>query len=338
MGAQLTLRPHSILERKDQTDGHPTTASAEVRTMRFVVCGEALVDLMPDDAPSATAGRWTAYSGGGPFNTATALAKLGEEAHFLGRLSTDAFGQQLRQHLLAAGVSVDLAVSTDEATSLAIVSLDEQGKASYYFHFDQTSNFNWQPGEFPELGVEDWLHFGSIGSVIGPGASVLAEFIRNTPAALSFDINVRPSTMPDRELYAAKVAELMQAVGSKAGIVKASDEDIAWLVNDESEPLDYARRWIEEYGLSLFVVTLGQHGAVAVLPDGSIISSPGRRVSVVDTVGAGDTFMAGFLSSYTRNQNDLQGALDHGAAAAAIVCGRQGAQPPTAEEIAALFD
>ncbi|GAA4890466.1 carbohydrate kinase [Tessaracoccus lubricantis] len=304
--------------------------------MRFVVCGEALIDLMPEGVPSAAPGKWIAHSGGGPFNTATALAKLGEDTHFLGRLSTDAFGQQLRHHLLAAGVGLDLAVSTEEATSLAIVSLDQEGKATYSFHFDQTSNFQWRAGEFPQLHADDWLHFGSIGSVIGPGAAVLTEFVRSTPAALSFDINVRPSTLPDREVYADQVEELMREVGRNAGIVKASDEDILWLADDEADPVQYARRCVDEFGLSMFVITVGAEGAVAVLSDGSTIGSPGRRVSVVDTVGAGDTFMAGFLSAYTRDRHDVRRALEHGIAAAAIVCGRQGAQPPTRDEVAAL--
>lgn len=305
--------------------------------MRFVVCGEALIDLIPDHAPGATAGKWTAYSGGGPFNTATALAKLGEDVHFLGRLSTDAFGQQLRMHLARAGVDVGLSASTEEATSLAIVSLDGAGKADYCFHFDKTSNFSWQAKDFPTLQTVDWLHFGSIGTVVGAGASAILDFVSQTAASLSYDINVRPSTMPNRARYVERVSNLMSAVGSKSGIVKASDEDIAWLVDDSSRPLHYAQRWARDFGLSMFVVTLGAEGAVAVTPDGRQITSPGRRVPVVDTVGAGDTFMAGFLSSLSQNFVDVQGALDRGVAAAAIVCSRQGAQPPSFAEVALVL-
>ncbi|NHB84408.1 carbohydrate kinase [Tessaracoccus sp. HDW20] len=268
--------------------------------MRFVVCGEALIDLIPDHAPAATAGKWTAYSGGGPFNTARALATLGEDVDFLGRLSTDAFGQQLRMHLAGAGVGLGLSTSTEEATSLAIVSLDDVGKADYCFHFDKTSNFGWQAGDFPTLQAGDWLHFGSIGTVVGAGAPALLDFVNQTAASLSYDINVRPSTMPDRSRYLERVSSLMRAVGRNAGIVKASDEDIAWLVEDGSDPLYYAQRWASDFGLSMFVVTLGAEGAMAVTPDGRQVASPGREVAVVDTVGAGDTFMAGFLSSLSR--------------------------------------
>ena len=305
--------------------------------MRFVVCGEALIDLMPEEQISPAESRWIARSGGGPFNTATALAKLGEDSHFLGRLSTDAFGRQLRSHLEAADVQLDLAVTTDDATSVAVVSLDGEGKASYFFHFDQTSNFNWQRDEFPTLEPEDWLHFGSIGSVIAPGAKRVLDFVRSTEASVSFDINVRPSTLPDRAEYFGLVSDLMTAVGRNHGIVKASDEDIAWLVDDDSDPLAYAQAWAEEFGLSMFVVTLGPDGAVAVKPDGRIIRVPGRSVGVVDTVGAGDTFMAGFLSAYVADPDDVAAALERGTAAAAIVVTRKGAQPPTAAEVDAFL-
>lgn len=305
--------------------------------MRFVVCGEALIDLMPEEQISPAESRWIARSGGGPFNTAAALAKLGQDTHFLGRLSTDAFGRQLRSHLETADVELDLAVSTDDATSVAVVSLDEEGKASYFFHFDKTSNFNWQRDEFPTLAADDWLHFGSIGSVIAPGAQRILEFVRGTEAAISFDINVRPTTLPDRAQYFGLVSDLMTAVGRNQGIVKASDEDIAWLVDDDSDPLAYAGAWAEEYGLAMFIVTLGPDGAVAVKPDGRVIRVPGRSVGVVDTVGAGDTFMAGFLSSYAADPDNVAAALDRGTAAAAIVCTRKGAQPPTAAEVDAFI-
>ena len=301
--------------------------------MRFVVCGEALIDLMPEEVISPEESRWIARSGGGPLNSAAALSRLGQDTYFLGRLSSDAFGDQLRSHLEAAGVNLELAVDTDDPTSVAVVSLDGEGKASYTFHFDGTSNFNWKPEEFPTLEADDWLHFGSIGSVIGPGARHLLDFVSRTEAAISFDINVRPSTLPDRAEYFRLVCDLMAAVGRGAGIVKASDEDIAWLVDDEENPLGYAQAWAEEYGLAMFIVTLGPDGVAAVRPDGRVVQVPGHKVEVVDTVGAGDTFMAGFLSAYADDPSDLEGALERGAAAAAIVVTRQGAKPPTSAEL-----
>ena len=305
--------------------------------MRFVVCGEALIDLMPEQMISPAESRWIARSGGGPFNTAAALAKQGQDTRFLGRLSTDALGRQLRSHLELAGVDLSLAVATPDPTSLAVVSLDEEGRASYHFHFTGTSAFSWRPGELPELESGDWLHFGSIGAVIGSGAKHILDFVRRTDAAVSFDLNVRPSTLPDRAEYFGLIADLLTAVGKNGGIAKASDEDIAWLVDDDSDPLGYAEGWVGEYGLAMFIITLGADGVAAVKPDGRRLHAPGRSVEVVDTVGAGDTFMAGFLSAYAEDPGDVELALARGVASAAIVCTRKGAQPPTAAEVDALL-
>ncbi|MBK7820594.1 MAG: carbohydrate kinase [Tessaracoccus sp.] len=305
--------------------------------MRFVVCGEALIDLMPEEQLSPQESRWIARSGGGPMNSAVALAKQGLDTHFLGRLSSDSFGRQLRSHLEEAGVELDLAVATDDPTTMAVVSLDEDGKATYAFHFDGTTNFNWKADEFPQLRADDWLHFGSIAAVIDPGYARVLEFVGATDAAVSFDINVRPSTMPDRATYFERVSAFMAAVGNGGGIVKASDEDISWLVDDEEDPLGYAEGWAAEYGLALFIVTLGADGIAAVTRDGRRVQVPGFRIDVVDTVGAGDTFMAGFLAAYSENPADLEAVLRRGAAAAAIVCTRKGAHPPTAAEIDALL-
>ncbi|RRD07326.1 carbohydrate kinase [Arachnia propionica] len=304
--------------------------------MRFVVCGEALIDLMPVRTISRAETHWAALCGGSPMNTAIGLARLGEDSHFLGRLGNDAFGTQLSSYIEANGVATDLAVHSSDPTSVAVVSLDERGRASYTFHFHDTSNFGWRSHEFPRLTDSDWLHFGSVGAVVGPGASALLEFIRTTPASLSFDINIRPSVIPDRAEYFGRVEPLMQAVGAAAGIVKASDEDVSWLVDDE-DPVPYAHAWCAEYGLSMFIVTLGPDGAIAVKPDGREYRVPGHVIDLVDTVGAGDTFMAGFLARFAERPDDVEEALRWGAGASALVCTRQGANPPSREELLAFL-
>lgn len=300
--------------------------------MRFVVCGEALIDMLPAEEISPAETLWTALAGGGPMNTAVALQRLDEEVQFLGRLGGDAFGSQIEGYLDTNGVGLDLAVRTNDPTSLAVVSLDEEGKAQYTFHFDGTSNFGWQQNEFPTLNDDDWLHFGSIGAVVGKGVKPLLDFVSSTNAAVSYDINIRPTVQPDRAAYFDTVSDLMAAVGSGGGIVKASDDDINWLVDDD-DPLAYAETWVVEHGMSMFIVTLGSDGAVAIKPDGRHIRVPGHTVDLVDTVGAGDTFMAGFLSAYTVDPMDLAAALNRGTAAAALVCGRKGANPPTTTEL-----
>lgn len=307
--------------------------------MRFVVCGEALIDLMQAETSfqSSETG-WRAMCGGGPMNTAVALARLGEPVEFLGRFGGDAFAAQLQRHISASGVGLDLALRTDEATSLAIVSLDGQGKAQYTFHLRGTANFGWQRWEFPQLSADDWLHFGSIGAVLEPGSDALLAYLSGTDATLSYDINVRPSIIADKVEYWDRVSALMTCVGRSGGIVKASDEDIALLVDDpDADVAEVAEAWACDYGLALFVVTLGPHGALAIKPDGRQVRVPGRRIDLVDTVGAGDTFMAGFLSAYVADPNNVEGALMTGIGASALVCTRKGANPPTRAELDAFL-
>jgi fructokinase len=309
---------------------------------RFVVCGETLIDLVQADVGTndSFSSTWLALSAGGPMNTAVALGKLGADTHFLGRLSRDAFGRQLRQHILEANVQLDLATESSQATSIAVVSLDEEGVASYTFHFNDTANFGWQIDDLPELSSDDWLHIASLSCVVSPGAEVLLDWMRDVKAGVSYDINVRPTVITDPDAYWSKVQPWLRAVGRRQGIVKASDEDIKFLAKAEAggagkagDPVELAGNWTEQYGLGLAAITLGPGGGVAIEPGGSITRVPGFPTKVVDTVGAGDTFMAGFLDGYVNLQLGLEASLERGAAAASIVCSRQGPQPPTSAEV-----
>ena len=247
---------------------------------RFVVCGETLIDLVPAEGAVDDSFRsmWQALSAGGPMNSAVALGKLGADVHFLGRLSNDAFGAQLRRHILGSNVALDLATESSQPTSIAVVSLDDGGVASYTFHFSETANFGWQADDLPTLKAEDWLHIASLSCVVNPGAAVLLDWMRRVPSGVSYDINVRPT-----------------------------------------------------------VITLGPGGGAAVEPGGKITRVNGFPTKVVDTVGAGDTFMAGFLDGRVKLGTDLESSLRRGAAAASIVCSRRGAQPPTSAEVDALI-
>jgi fructokinase len=309
---------------------------------RFVVCGEALIDLVPADVGSGDSfsSTWLALSAGGPMNSAVALGKLGANTHFLGRLSRDAFGRQLRQHILEANVKLDLATESSQATSIAVVSLDEQGVASYTFHFNDTANFGWQVDDLPELPSEDWLHIASLSCIVSPGAEVLLDWMRDVRSGVSYDINVRPTVITDPDVYWNKVQPWLRVVGRRQGIVKASDEDIKFLAKAEAsggqdggDPVEVASTWVEQYGLGLAVITLGPGGGLAIEPGGNITRVPGFPTKVIDTVGAGDTFMAGFLDGWVKLDAGLEGSLERGAAAASIVCSRRGAQPPTSAEV-----
>ncbi len=315
---------------------------------RFVVCGETLIDLVPAPASDDSSQRstWVALSAGGPMNSAVALGKLGADAHFLGRLSTDGFGRQLRHHILASNVQLDLATESSQSTSIAVVSLDEAGVASYTFHFNGTANFGWQADDLPRLGADDWLHIASLSCVVSPGAEVLLDWIQGITTGVSYDINVRPTVITDPDAYWVKVEPWLRALGRLHGVVKASDEDINFLARsaaavgrgvDPADPVAVAASWIERYGLGLAVITLGPDGGAAVEPGGRVTRAEGFPTTVVDTVGAGDTFMAGFLDGRVKLGLDLEGALRRGAAAASINCSRRGANPPTSEEVDALI-
>lgn len=311
-------------------------------TTRFVVCGETLIDLIQaDEQPEGfVSSTWSAMSAGGPMNSAVALGDLGADVHFLGRLSRDAFGAQLRGHIEGAGVALDLATESSQATSLAVVSLDDDGKASYTFHFSDTANFGWEEADLPTLSSTDWLHIASLACVVSPGSDVLLDWAHGVTAGISYDINVRPTVITDPEEYWAKVRPWLRVVGQHKGILKASDEDVEFLARVEmpgADPVDVLAEWVVKYGVGLGVVTLGSEGAVAVDANGERTAVPGFPTTVVDTVGAGDTFMAGFLDGYVGRRLDLSSALRRGAAAASIVCSRRGAQPPTSDEVDALI-
>jgi len=303
---------------------------------RFVVCGEALIDLISEGRTDSRSSTWSALSAGGPMNTAIALARLDHEVAMLARLGSDAFAEQLRAHLAASGVSLDLAVAADEATSLAVVSLDAAGHPSYTFHFAGTANFGWQAGELPQLQPTDWLHVASLATVVSPGAEALLEWTRgqiDTVTGISYDVNVRPSVLADPREYARRTQPWLELVGAAGGILKASDEDLEFLAGPSGGSADQvARRWCDDFGAAAVVTTLGPDGAAAHGPDGRV-AVPGQRVSVVDTVGAGDTFMAGFLDAYTADTTALEAALHQGIQAAAIVVQRQGANPPTRHDL-----
>jgi fructokinase len=290
------------------------------------VCGEVLIDILPTGP----------VVGGGPANTAKALARLGYEVDFIDGISTDAYGVNARKELSRDGVGLGLSLTSDKPTCTATVTLDSKGSASYEFLIDGTATFDfnssWLPD--PERLKPSVLHIGTLVTIIEPGASVLFDWAVKVGefAPIVFDPNIRPSVMADRAKYAAAVEKWV----SISSVVKVSDDDIAWLY--PAEPLDVvAHRWIEA-GVSAVVITRGAKGLIGFTASG-MEEVDGVKVDVVDTVGAGDTVGAIVVEGIIKHSvHGLQGqvlnALLHKAAiAAGITCSRAGAQPPRAHEL-----
>lgn len=304
----------------------------------IVVCGEALIDLVPDDSSAA---RWTAIPGGGPANAAVALARLEVPAALLARLSGDTFGRRLRGHLGDNGVDLSLAVPAAEPTTLAIVELDETGAASYRFDLHGTADWQWTDAELSaELPLEvRAVHTGSMALTLPPGGRVIEAFLVRAREhhTISIDPNVRPSLGVD----VADLREMVDRWCGLADVVKASSDDVAVLYPD-ADPEVVAERW-RSLGPAVVIVTLGADGALAVTSAGTV-RLPAPPTTVVDTVAAGDTFTAGLLT-WLHNAGALGGrlhdlaestlleAIRYGLAAAAITCSRPGADPPWLREM-----
>ncbi len=294
------------------------------------VAGEVLIDLIPDSLDRKP------IVGGGPANTAKALAKLGIDTQFIDGISTDGYGQMAKDELVSTGVKLDYVKYSDKPTCLAIVSLSDSGSATYEFVIENTATFDftleWLPN--PQTERPSLLHIGTLAAVIEPGASVLFEWTQSVAKAapIVFDPNIRPAVISDRKQYLAQVERLI-AISSA---VKVSDDDINWLY--PSLDIEQAvNNWLTK-GPSLIVVTYGDKGLIGYRK-GEMVSVEAVKVKVVDTVGAGDTVGAILVEAIVKDRLDsltgskLETMLKRAAKAAAITVSRVGANPPTSEEL-----
>jgi fructokinase len=301
----------------------------------IVVCGEALIDLV--DSPD---GRQRGTPGGGPFTTARALARLGIPTQFLGRLSTDAFGRQLRDLLADDGADLSVTSFGPEPTTLAIADVDPDGHAAYRFIIDGTSAPNLTRQMLPPSLPSDVraLHVGTLGLVFEPIASTIAGLVQREHGNLlvMIDPNIRAAALNGTEGYRPRLDRII----AESTIVKASDADIAWLYPEVD--LESAARAVLAHGPSLVVVTLGADGAFGVCA-GTEVRVAAPAVDVVDTIGAGDAFGAGLLAwlyDHDRLSRDLRlereelhAALEFACLVASITCTRAGADPPRRAEL-----
>jgi fructokinase len=294
------------------------------------VVGEVLIDLIPEGVDRKP------VVGGGPANTAKALAKLGIDTQFIDGISTDGYGQMAKDELVSAGLKLDYVKYSDKPTCLAIVSLSESGSAAYKFVIENTATFDftseWLPN--PQTDHPSLLHIGTLATVIEPGASVLFEWAQSVAkvALIVFDPNTRPAVMSDRKQYLTQV-ERWVAISSA---VKVSDEDIKWLY-PSLEIDQVVNNWLIK-GPTLIVVTHGDKGLAGYRKDEKA-SADALKVKVADAVGAGDTVGAVLVEAIVEDGLDsltglrLKTMLKRAAKAAAITVSRVGANPPTSEEL-----
>ncbi|MEU6054807.1 carbohydrate kinase [Streptomyces xanthochromogenes] len=314
-----------------------------------LVIGEALMDILvlPD-------GGEVARPGGSPANVALGLGRLGRRAWLGTHIGDDSLGKEVHARLADSGVRLTEGSVQDGATSSATARLDRAGSATYAF------DIRWAPAPsavLPALaGMPSHLHMGSIAASLAPGADLVLAAVREAhgSATISYDPNLRPALLSGPEVERPRIENLV----SLSDVVKASEEDLAWLYPTRA-PEDVAREWATA-GPALVVLTLGADGAHAYWRGGDM-AVPGRRVEVVDMVGAGDAFMAGLLSGLmTRGllaagpgpapgkqarqtlhrataapgpTPELASALDLAAHVAALTCTREGADPPTLAEL-----
>lgn len=294
------------------------------------VCGEVLIDLIP------RGDKKVAIVGGGPANTAKALALLGFDSYFIDGISSDAYGEKAKAELLYDGVNLKYAHFTDKPTCTADVSLDGEGVASYVFAIEGSATFDFSHGWLPDpLEIKPAvLQIGTLATIVEPAAGILHEWAMKVAevAPIVFDPNVRSSVMGDRDKYQAAVAKWTAI----SAVIKVSEDDLAWLYPDR-EQLDVAAQWLSE-GAALVIITKGSYGLIGITAQGSV-SVPGVKVEVADTVGAGDTVGAIVVEAIVeRGLVNLHGevlreVLTRAAKAAAITCSRAGANPPTRAEI-----
>lgn len=301
-------------------------------TARILIAGEALTDIVVD----ADGGR-REHPGGSPLNVAVALSRLGHDAHLLTAIGDDARGDAIRAHLDESGVQLTPASVRPGRTSTAEAVLNAHGAATYTF------DLTWDPDTAGLPEAPDAVHTSSIAAVLEPGATTLSALLRSArgSSTISYDPNARPTLMGAPEDVRARIEENI----ALSDVVKASDEDVAWLYGTEDVE-DVAASW-RDLGPSLTVLTRGGDGAVAFSASGRVQVAP-VQVEVVDTVGAGDTFSAGILDALAAKgllgadrremlaaipSDDLATVLRRAAALSAITVSRAGANPPWSHEL-----
>lgn len=301
----------------------------------MILCaGEALIDMLPRTSTEGE-GAFAPVAGGSVFNTAIALGRLGQDVAMFTGLSSDLFGDILKDTLAASHVDATPAAVSDRPTTLAFVKLTD-GHAEYAFYDENTAGRMLTTDDLPSVQA-DALFFGGISLVVEPcGAAYEALMLREAPRCLTMmDPNIRPGFITDEAAYRARLGRMMQV----ADIIKTSDEDLDWIA-----PGADAASLLDGTDTRIVLLTRGAAGITIVTREDSF-DVPAQKATVVDTVGAGDTFSAGFMAGLAEAGNLTKTALGHagrdvltaaaelGAKAAAITVSRAGANPPWRKEL-----
>jgi len=322
----------------------------------IICCGEALIDMVRVPVPGSREG-FLPLPGGSPYNTAIAIGRLGAGVMFLGKYSKDFFGEMLLQRLRENHVNDDLIIRSEQNSTLAFVNMEEGKEPEYIFYTEGTADRSLRIEDLPEkIPIETrCISFGSISMIMEPAASAIETLILRENAqkgaekeglVISFDPNIRPFMIKDKGAFISRTEKLIAA----STVVKISTADLSYVY--PGMDTEKAIEKILTMGPCLVIATLGPDGALALLRrhDGSIIrvSAPAADVPLVDTIGAGDTFHGAFLSWLeikgmmsrfalaNMSDTDLYEALFFANKAAAIVCSRRGAEPPTWKEVEEL--
>ena len=377
----------------DTTAGMASAAAANgVAPGQILVLGECLADLAPaggtpeDLLPGRAAGRraggatgaapgatirevvgatgpsgrdqarqnLVALPGGGPANIAVGLARLGAPCTFAGRFSRGGFGPWLRRNLVDNGVDLSFSVDADEPATIALVTLDSHGRASYTFYGPTTADWQWAPSELPDLGGQHHggravkpavkaVHTGSLVLALEPGAGAITGWLgdlrQNGRVLISFDPNVRPGFVGDLAAYRDRLTEVVR----NSHVVRASSEDVEAVY--PGAPLRAAaEKWLS-LGAALVVITEGPDGATAFREDGATVHCDPPPVELADTIGAGDAFTAALLAYFGDHglldpsriahldEAQLRAAVTQAVAGGSLTCSRVGADPPSRAQL-----
>ena len=311
--------------------------ATETKTTTALLIGESLVDLIRE---AGDTGPPIGHPGGSPFNVAVTLGRLDRKVGLVTNLGDDKYGEMIVKHLHASNVRIAEGSYVLDHTSTALALIGADGSATYTFDIDWTL-----PGGVPISSDVGFVHAGSISAVMQPGGARVLEALRNasTQALVTYDPNIRPTIMDDQEITLPQVEDFVRT----SDLVKVSDEDLEWLYPSVT-PAQAVAHWLTISDVALVIVTGGKEGPTAWSRSGHELRHTPSPVPVVDTVGAGDSFMGGLIDALwkrgwafregakqlsTISKEDLQQVLAEASEIADVTVSRAGANPPWGHEL-----